>query len=308
MAKITGLYRNGFYAMATRFYILLPGVEDGTADELFQKIKNEVNRVEFRLSRFIKESEITKINQNAFQTEVETDEECFEILKACKYGWEITGGAFDITLRPLMEYWKKTGDQSEEDLQRIRDSVGMQHVELDKENQTVRFQNDLIELDLGGFGKGYALEKTKQILESSSVKNAFISFGESSVLAMGEHPAGGAWKIGINNYKNPGNSIHEFELINGSVSTSSNFFLSDDGELQNHRHVINPQTGKPHEHFTAASVAAPSPMLAEILSTAALLMPDEIICDLLKNYEDIEVIKVNYEPAEPEVILIKNDN
>lgn len=289
--------------MATRFYVLLPGVDNAAGDELFQKIKGEVNRVESRLSRFIKESEITKINKNAFREEVTTDDEIFEILKACKYGWELTDGAFDITLRPLTEYWKNPEDYSEEHFQEIKESVGLQHVELNEESQSIRFTDEMTELDFGGFGKGYALEKVKQMIESSSAKNAFISFGESSVLAMGEHPAGGAWKIGINNYKKPGNSIHEFELRNGSVSTSSNFFLNDDGELQNHRHVINPESGRILEDFTAVSVSGGSPVLAEMLSTACLMLPDEKIHDLVKKYEDIEVIKVDYEPDEPAITI-----
>lgn len=295
--------------MATRFFVLMPGMEDGTGDELFQNIKNEVNRIESRLSRFIPESEISKLNEKAAKSPIKTDAECFEILSACKYGWNLTDGSFDITLHPLMDYWKDRDvpEETDEELERLRESVGMQHIELDEENQSVFFKNDVVDLDLGGFGKGYALEKVKQMLESSAVRNAFISFGESSVLAMGEHPAGGKWKIGINNYKNPGDSVHEFEVKNGSVSTSSNFFLNDDGELQNHRHVINPATGKPHEHFTAASVSASSPILAEILSTAALLLPDEKIHDLVKKYEDIEVIKVDYEADQPEVIVFKNE-
>lgn len=301
MNPTLSFYKNGFYAMATRFYVLMPGMEDGAGDELFQKMKDEVNRIEAKLSRFIKESEISKINHKASQSAVKTDDECFEILKACKYGWELTDGAFDVTLRPLMEYWKNPEDHSDKQFEKIRDSVGMQHVTLDEENETVHFDNEIIELDFGGFGKGYALENVKQMLVNSSAKNAFISFGESSVLAMGEHPAGGAWKIGINNYKNPGNSIHEFELTNGSVSTSSNFYLNDDGELQNHRHVINPETGNVHEPFLAVSVSAESPILAEMLSTAGLMLPDEKIHDLVEKYEDIEVIKIDYEPDEPAI-------
>lgn len=289
--------------MATRFYVLIPGLEDGAGDELYQKMKDEVHRIESRLSRFIKESEISKINREAFEREVETDDECFEILSACKYGWKMTDGAFDITLRPLMEYWKNEENHSEEDLEELMESVGMQHVELYDEEQSIQFKNELIELDLGGFGKGYALEKVKQMIESSAIESAFVSFGESSVLAMGEHPAGGAWKVGINDYKNPGNSIHEFEMSDGSVSTSSNFYLNDDGKLQHHRHVINPKTGKPHDHFTASSVSAKSPILAEILSTACLLLPDEKIRELIQKYEDIEIVRVDYETEEPTISM-----
>lgn len=289
--------------MATRFYLLFPDVDDGTGDELYQRIKDEVNRIESKLSRFIPESDISKLNKKAFQKPVETDEECFEILKACKYGWELTNGTFDITLRPLMDYWKENDGEAEsaEKLDEIRNKIGMEHVELDEESKTVRFTSNFVELDLGGFGKGYALEKVKQLVESSSVNDAFISFGESSILAMGNHPAGGSWRVGINDYMNPGSSIHEFEVDNASVSTSSSFYLDDEGELHIHDHVIEPQTGRMHNHCTAASVLAESPVLAEILSTACLLMPEEKIREMLEKYEEITVIKIDYEQEEPEV-------
>ena len=67
MAAVTSLYRNGFYAMATRFYMLLPGMDSTTGDQLYQTIKSEVNRIESRLSRFINKSEISKINKMALK-------------------------------------------------------------------------------------------------------------------------------------------------------------------------------------------------------------------------------------------------
>ncbi|NIR92512.1 MAG: FAD:protein FMN transferase, partial [Gammaproteobacteria bacterium] len=78
-------------------------------------------------------------------------------------------------------------------------------------------------------------------------------------------------KVGLNNYLNPGNSLHTFMIRDGSMSTSSNFYVDDNGELQNHRHVINPASGFPVEECVSVSVTAESAVVAEILSTALLV-------------------------------------
>lgn len=174
----------------------------------------------------------------------------------------------------------------------------MHHIQFDDERKTVRFDNDFIEIDLGGFGKGYALEKVKDILEKSPARSAFISFGESSIYAHGNHPAGDAWKIGINDYFTPGKSIHEFRVSNGSVSTSSNFYVDDAGSLRKHGHIINPFTGIVDEGMITVSVSAASPVLAEMLSTAFLSLGDEKIYEVINQYENIEVIKSDYSSGE----------
>lgn len=291
------VYHNRFFAMGTRFHALIPGIEENQAERIFYQIKTEVKRIESKISRFLPESDLSIINRFASKSPVKMDPEMSDILSACNYCWSLTDGAFDSTMRPLMEYWKGDHDPSgnDSDFKNITDNVGFQHLMLDEKNSTILFDNDQMELDLGGFGKGYALEKVKELLSDTRVEQAFISFGESSILAVGNHPAGDKWRVGMNNYANPGNSVHDFRVNNGSVSTSSNFFMDDEGKLRNHRHVIDPKTGKPHEPFTSVSVSAESPVLAEMLSTAFLVSSDEKIKEVIKHYDSLEVIRVNYE-------------
>lgn len=293
---MNNVYHNRFYAMGTRFHALFPGIEETRAERVFYRIKMEIERIESKISRFLPDSDLSKINRMAAIAPVEMDPEMTDILSACQYCWNLTNGAFDSTLRPLMEYWKGEYHNNSEgsNFVNIREKVGFQHLRLDSESRTISFENDQIELDLGGFGKGYALEKVKELLLDASVDQAFISFGESSILAIGNHPAGDKWRIGMNNYAEPGNSVHEFRVSNGSVSTSSNFYLGDDGKLRNHRHVIDPETGKPHEPFTSVSVSAESPVLAEMLSTAFLVSTDDKIQEVMKQYDNLEVIRVDY--------------
>lgn len=293
---MSNIYHKRFYAMGTRFHLILPHVDENTGFRIFQRINNEVNRIEKKLSRFVEVSDISRLNLAAKKHTAKVDDELFDILKACKHCREMTSGAFDPTLRPLSD-----GNQNA-----LRESFGMNHVLLDEERKTVRFTNEHIEIDLGGFGKGYALEKIKNILEHINTRSAFINFGESSIYAHGNHPAGGAWKIGINNYLEPGVSAYEFRVRNGSVSTSSNFFISDDGSLRKHNHIINPFTGSVDSGLIAVSVSARSPVLAEMLSTAFISLNDDKICDVISQYDDLEAIKTDYSSGEAVVTRFHN--
>lgn len=281
--------------MGTRFYALFPNLEEGKAERLFYHLKSEVNRIERKLSRFYPESDVSKLNMAPFGEPVEPDSELFELLEGCKYMWEKTQGAFDITCRPLLEFWKRDGASEGEEFLNACSRCGFEHLLLHNETGSVTMTTEGLELDFGGVGKGYALEKIKELLLHSGVEQAFISFGESSILALGDHPAGGNWKIGMNNYLEPGASLYEFRIHDGSVSTSSNFYLNDSGILINHGHIIDQVSKKPHLKLSSVSVSADSPLLSEMLSTAFLIMDDELVSLILAEYDEVKVVRADYE-------------
>lgn len=303
------IYHNSFYAMGTRCHMVLPKMKRQLADQIYHVIKQEVHRVETCLSRFIPYSEITIINKKARKESLSVSEEIYEILKTCQKYSTLTAGAFDITLHPLLQYWKEKGHNTEPDsrLMDLLKQLGMEYVSLYDEDSSILLQNDVVDLDLGGFGKGYALAMADKLLHDFSVENAFISFGESSIMTLGSHPAGDHWKVGLNDYLNPGKSVYEFALNNGSVSTSSNFYVDDYGKLHNHRHVINPYTGYPVEDILTVSVRSESPVTAEILSTAILVVPSEKLETIRMKFPSCDIIKVNYSTYKPDVEFYTNN-
>lgn len=304
------LFHDSFYAMGTRCHVVLPDMEDRRGEQIVSVLREEINRVETTLSRFIPYSEIAIINKEGRNQPIEVSEEIFNVLKTCQSYSLKTEGAFDITLRKLLDYWKTKDSNADADksLYDILDQTGMKFLILDDEAQTVHLTNDSIEIDLGGFGKGYALHKLGEFLDDFAVKDVFISFGESSVITRGHHPAGPHWKIGVNNHVMPGESIHEFEVNEGSVSTSGNFYLDNHGKLQNHRHVINPFTGYPVKDLVTVSVCAASPIVAEILSTAYLVLTDEVMDVVRQDLPKCEIVKVNYSGKEPEIRIIRSQS
>jgi len=272
-------FSNRFYAMGTRFHLILPGLDESAGYRLFVQVKREVDRIERKISRFDPQSDLSRLNQIQPGQSAQVDEEFFDILTACKTCWEITDGSFDPALT-----------RTESDLEALQ---GMHAVQLSEENRTVRLLKS-VQLDLGGFGKGYALEKIRDLFLQRGVKHAFINFGDSSVLAVGAHPAGGNWKIGIRHATEPRLSAYVFRVQDASVSTSGNFFIDDSGKPVQHHHIIDPKSGITDECPATISVSSKSPLLAEMLSTAFLVMNEDQIKRVISLYDNLAAARVDY--------------
>ena len=293
--------------MGTRCNVVLADMDPDESDIITRHIKNEITRIEGLLSRFLDKSELSKVNTEASKKPVAVKEELFSVLKKCRYYHELTGGYFDITLRPILQYWKDHPDGDPETVRNMLSELGTENIDLDENGGCVHFANDKISIDLGGFGKGYALDQVQRMLLRYGVDNAFVSMGESSILTLGSHPAGDCWKVGIKDYMSPDQSLHTFHVRYGSVSTSGNFFVNDSGNLVNHRHVIHPRTGVPVEDLVTVSVCAESAEVAEVLSTAFLVMPQEQMEQAREKMPKMEVLKVDYTSGKADAKVIKNE-
>ena len=299
---MTSFNHNNFYAMGTRCSVVLPDVDDEDSDNIYRNIENEIRRIEAMLSRFQPESDISRLNREAAKQPVPVKKELFQILKACHYYYKISGGCFDITLRPVLQYWKEHPGGDREAVKRLLEHLGADKISLRKKDCLVSFDNEYTTIDLGGFGKGYALEEVHKKLLRYGITSAFISMGESSILTMGNHPAGDCWKVGIKDYMDHEKALHTFNVRYGSVSTSSNFFVNDRGELVNHKHVIDPFTGVPLEKLITVSVCSESAVVAEVMSTAFLVMPADQIKKVKEQLKvATEVLRADYTSGKAEI-------
>lgn len=282
---MSAVYHNSFFAMGTRCQVVFPGMETERTEQITLSVRLEISRIEAKLSRFRPDSEISKLNASAAKEPVTVSEDVFDILTTCQAFHQSTLGAFDITMRPNADF----------------ESLGMSHVHLNAADRTVTFDNEHILLDLGGFGKGYALQQVQKRLQDAGVTDGFISFGESSILTLGRHPAGPYWKVGLNDHTHPGRSAYEFAVNDGSVSTSSNFYVDDAGILRNHRHVIDPKTGQPIGAPMTVSVKSASALDAEILSTAFLVLSAEEAALIRPRFADCDIVNINYASGKPNI-------
>jgi len=274
--------------MGTRFNLLLPGIDKLEGDQIFSTCLQELNRLENMLSCFIPTSDISFLNKNAIHHPVEISNELLEIITSCLDYHKITEGLFDISLGNIID--KKPGVKIRE--------TGVDKIILNPQNKTIQFPNQNIKLNLGGYGKGYALSKIKDLLIKLGITSAFISFGESSVYGLGKHPYGDFWPVGIQDFYQKDKSIDAIKLVDQSVSTS--------GNLETENHIIHPKNGKAVTERKTVTVKLTSPIDTEVLSTALMVADSDQKKRILKSFSEVEVTEVKYLDQKANIIKYKS--
>jgi hypothetical protein len=175
-------------AMGTTAELFLYAKNGERAAELFEATFAEIKEVETALSNHLPTSELSRINREAGTGPVTTDPEVFGLIRQALALSDRTDGAFDITVGPLMKAWgffRVAGSfPSQAELAEARFSTGWKKVVLDEEARTIRFLTPGLELDLGGIGKGWALDRAARTLRRLGVGSALVGLGQSSFFAL----------------------------------------------------------------------------------------------------------------------------
>jgi thiamine biosynthesis lipoprotein len=221
----------------------------------------EARRLDNLLSNYKPESEWSKVNRDASAHPVRISNELFALLSACVEYSRQSDGAFDISVGPLMRIWgfyKGTGHLPQPgEVESARKRIGYRHIVLNASSHTVYFDEPGFNIDPGGIGKGYAVDKMVEILRKYGIRNALVSAAGSSIYCLGKPPSGKGWRIQIRDPKNERRSVSEAVLKNESISTSGSaekFFVAD-GKVWSH--IMDPRTGYPARGALSVSVIAP---------------------------------------------------
>ena len=189
-------------AMNTRFELALHGGDPVRLRAAGEEALDEIERIEARLSLFRTTSEIAHVNALAARQPVRVSPPTFALLQQARQVHAATGGAFDPTLAPLLHCWGLLGRTegrvpSDAELTAARACIGLDLVELDEREFTVRFTRDGVMLDLGAIGKGHAVDEAVALLREARVTSALLHAGTSSVFALGAPPDADAWRIAL---------------------------------------------------------------------------------------------------------------
>jgi thiamine biosynthesis lipoprotein len=255
--KVPVAYAAGDF-MHTLCEMILPYISREEAEDAVKEAWDAVRTDDEKYNRFRTGSLLWEVNSKAASEPVELDEDAFMALEFCKTFNKATKGWFDISANPSSR------------------SGGKSWI-LDPENRTVSFGSPETRLDLGGFAKGYALEKVVKILRRRNIDCAFLSFGGSSVSALGAHPYGEAWPMALQHPYFPRKSAWSTTLKDTSLSVSGK-------DPRGRGHIIDPFTGNTVEKDELITVTGPSPMVCEVLSTALWLAPWESREGILGNF------------------------
>ncbi len=276
--KIDNLVKFSHRAMNANFEVFIQH-DDGTyAGRAARAAFQEVDRLEGVFSRFIENSDVARINQLAPGEVAVLDKDTVNCLRIAQQGWQLTDGAFDITIGDLIHAWKSNDPQKAETLLANRPSMEM--LEL-TDDFSIKAMGENISVDLGGIGKGYAVDKIAEILTEWNIERAFIHGGASSVLAMGPPIGQAGWPVTLTN---PADNlkIMSLEMKNEVLSCSG---------LQRGQHIINPFTGRPVTDRRACWIRIKADAaLADALTTAGMIMPVEKIRSLQEQIPEMAVM------------------
>jgi len=293
-------YQEARRAMWTTFEIVAYGPDRNRLAEAAGAAFEEIDRLDRQMSNFSETSELTYINHNAAREEVIVEKELFDFLKLSLDYSRATGGAFDITVGPLMRAWGffdgKGRVPAAEELASVMGHVGYQHVHLDERSHTIKFDREGVELDLGGIAKGYAVDKAAQILRESGVTSALITSGGSSICAIGAPPGQAEWRVEVSDPTDRQRHVTSLDLKDQSISTSGCHEKSLTSGGKTYCHIMDPRAGHPIEGILGATIVTKLGVEAEALSKAVMVIGVEKSRELLRGRKDTRAILYYRQP------------
>jgi len=291
--------------MDTVVEVTLNGVAERRARGLAQEVFALFDRVEREMSRYRDDSTVSAIGRDAPRwTPISPD--LAAVLREALRVASFSKGAFDPTIGAVSTLWgfgEEGGHIPEATaLARARATVGYSRLAL--EQKRARLIYPATRLDLGGIAKGYAVDRSADLLAQAGVKGAIVNAG-GDIRVLGERPDGGPWHIGIQHPRDPEALLTKLDLTDTAVVTSGDYeryFIED--HVRYH-HILDPATGEPARGCRSVTVVTKSAMTGDALATAAFVLGPERGLALLKEADATAAIIVAADgtvvrfPAEP---------
>ncbi|HZC36621.1 MAG TPA: FAD:protein FMN transferase [Chthoniobacterales bacterium] len=255
-------------AMGSVTTIVAYGENTARVQAAISEALKEMRRLDELLSNYKPHSEWSEMNRTAARQPFHVSDELFQLLTACVNYSRQSEGTFDVSVGPLMKVWgfyKGSGHLADESVvSAALGKVGYKNIILDPKTSTVRFAKDGVELDPGGVGKGYAVDRMVDILRNDGVQSALVSAAGSSIYALRRPPEKDGWEVRLMDPKKPSEPIETVSLHDESLSTSGSYekFFYADGKVWSH--IMDPRTGYPSHGVLSVSVIAPKTLDSEV--------------------------------------------
>ena len=256
--------------------------EQARRDQVGALIQATLDEVESNMSHYDPSSELSRFNQTRATEPFQVSSATFDVVRHARELSEITGGALDVTVGPLVTAWgfgPVEPDRLPPDpgrLSRLRAQVGYAKLELDAGSSTLRKTDPALECDLSAVAKGYGVDRVATALTAAGVTRFMVEVG-GEIVAAGLNQLDRPWRIGIERPTAEGGIERVVPLRDRAMATSGDYHNTREIEGRLFSHTIDPRTGRPVEHRLASvSVIADRCVVADGLATAlAVLGPDD---------------------------------
>ncbi len=298
--------------MGTFARIVVIGPTSKVTDACIRVAFSELDDVDELMSDYKSDSEISIVNRNAFERPVRVSESTYEVLRRSIEFSELSGGAFDITVGPLVDLLHSAEEEevvlSEELLEQARARVGFEKLELDVEERAVRFDVDGMRLDLGGIAKGYAIDRAVEAMKKCGAVGGMVDVG-GDIRCFGVPPRGKKkWTIGVQDpdigasdswpVARDKSLLLVLQLADAAVATSGGYrrFVMIEGKK--YSHIIDGKTGRSAGALASVTIISEDAITADALATAVSVMGAEEGIALIEGLAGTEAIVITSEPGQ----------
>ncbi len=287
-----GRYEYARGLMGSQFRLILYAPDSATAHRAANRAFARIEELNEIMSDYRDGSEINRLSAGSGSGEwVTVSPELFDILSVSKDISQRTGGAFDVTVGPVVQLWRRAMRRSyfpeKEDIRQARRSVGYRYIKVDAQERKVLLERKAMRLDVGGIGKGYAADEAVRVLRELGIHSVLVDAGGD--LTLGDAPPGQkGWRVEVSS-GTTADSVQTLELANAGVATSGASYRYLEHQGKRYSHIVDPRTGVGLLHHVRTTVIAPNGTLADALATALSVAGTSRGKRLLKRFPNVQV-------------------
>lgn len=282
--------------MGTFANITAVAADSKTARACVEAAFAQLKRVDEVMSDYKADSQLSQVNRDAFKEPVPVNDDLFEVLRIAAEYSKQTGGAFDITVGPIVDLWRQAEEikhlPTEAELAQARSKVGFEKLILNQAEKTVRFEVDGMRLDLGGIAKGYAIDLAVEAMQKAGAIGGLIDVG-GDVRCFGP-PSDNkeSWLVGLQDPTVEGQLLLVLKLRDMAVATSGGYRRFAEVDGKKYSHIINPVAGSSADELVSVSIIARTATAADALATAVSVLGREKGLELVDSLVETEAILV----------------
>ncbi|RAP38167.1 FAD:protein FMN transferase ApbE [Candidatus Marinamargulisbacteria bacterium SCGC AAA071-K20] len=266
-----------------------------------RSITKRLEAINQSMSTYSPTSEISRFNALSEDAMMTVSQDFYDVLDTSKMLYKLTDGAWDPTIKPLVDRWgfsEKVEEftwPSQYEITELKKELGFDFVQLIPPNKLKKNRKNIF-LDLSSIAKGYGVDAIIEILKTYAVSGTMVEIG-GEVRVFGLKPDIEPWKVGLNSPDSEASKYDVSKVVvlkNKAVATSGDYRNFKTYKGKRYSHIIDPRTGFPVSHsLSSVSVIAPTCMFADALATACLVLGEKKAINLIKSIENVDLIILN---------------
>jgi thiamine biosynthesis lipoprotein len=261
------------YCMGTMFDIVVYHSPRADGEAAVERAMAEILRLDQVMSDYKADSDLSRLNREGSRGFMPIEPSLYEVIQQSLTVSKQSGGVFDVTIAPLLKAWKHARVEgrppTDPELAAARRCVGYEKVET-REPDQIRFRNACVEIDLGGIGKGYAVDRALALLKAAGIRSALVNGGGSSIGAVGTPPGAEGWPVRVGDGATGPTTL---VLRDRALSTSQQNLVPFEFVPGTFGEILDPHTAAPAQATAAVTVVADSASVADALSTTLVILP-----------------------------------